>query len=190
MNLPRWLSVILMMGLILVLSPLSAQAWRNQPNFQQPQHRAFTPHQPRGNAFGWHGQRPQWHQPRGNAFGWHGQQSQWHQPRGNAYGWHGQQSRWHQPRHSFAQGHHPGHRQFQHPYMGQPHNSHFPYARAPYPGHSPAPNFAPRAPGYPHSPFAQVGQSYPQPGFHHPGAPWNSYRPVAQEQPTVIQSLD
>jgi len=173
LSLPRWLSVIPMMGLILVLSPLSAQAWRNQPNFQQPQHRAFTPPQPRGNAFGWHGQRPQWHQPRGHA-----------------YGWHGQQSRWHQPRHSFAQGHHPGHRQFQHPYMGQPHNPRFPYAGAPYPGHPQAPNFAPRGPGYPHSPFAQVGQSYPQSGFHHPGSPWNSYRPAAHEQPTVIQSLD
>ena len=189
MNLPRWLSVIPMMGLILVLSPLGAQAWRNQPNFQQP----------RGNAFGWHGQQSQWHQPRGNAIGWHGQRPQWHQPRGHAFGWHGQQSRWH----------HPGHRQFQHPYMGQPHNPRFPYAGAPYQGHSPAPNFAPRAPGYPHSPFAQGGQPYSQPGYRQHGAPLTSNLtsnlpvaqeqpnvtktsplPVAEEQPKVIQSLD
>ena len=47
MNLRRWLSVILMMGLILALSSLSAQADPYQPY-----------HRPHGNAYGWHGPRP------------------------------------------------------------------------------------------------------------------------------------
>jgi hypothetical protein len=50
MNLPRWLSVILMMGLIMALSPLAAQA---DPPFERPYYR-----HPHGNAYGWHGPRP------------------------------------------------------------------------------------------------------------------------------------
>ncbi len=49
MNLKRWLSVILTMGLLLVLSPLGAQA---DPPFDR-----YYQH-PRGNAYGWHGPRP------------------------------------------------------------------------------------------------------------------------------------
>jgi hypothetical protein len=44
MNLKRWLSVFLMMGLILALNPLGAQA---RPKY----------HHPRGNAYGWDGPR-------------------------------------------------------------------------------------------------------------------------------------
>jgi hypothetical protein len=47
MNLRRWLSVILMMGLILALSSLGAQA---EP------HWAY--HHPRGHAYGWDGPGP------------------------------------------------------------------------------------------------------------------------------------
>jgi hypothetical protein len=50
MNLYRWLSIILAMGLILAFNPLGAQAG---PNFEHhPQYR----HQ-RGNAHGWQGSR-------------------------------------------------------------------------------------------------------------------------------------
>jgi hypothetical protein len=45
MNLRRWLSIILMMGLILALNSLTAQAG---PKY----------HHPRGNAYGWDGPRP------------------------------------------------------------------------------------------------------------------------------------
>ena len=47
MKLTRWLSVILMMGLMLALNSLSAQA---DP------YRAY--HRPHGNAYGWNGSRP------------------------------------------------------------------------------------------------------------------------------------
>ena len=47
MNLSRWLRVILMMGLILALNSLSAQADPYPPY-----------HHPRGNAYGWDGPRP------------------------------------------------------------------------------------------------------------------------------------
>jgi hypothetical protein len=47
MNLKRWLSVILMMGLILALNPLGAQADPHHPRY----------HHPRGNAYGWDGPR-------------------------------------------------------------------------------------------------------------------------------------
>jgi hypothetical protein len=53
MNLNRWLSVILMLGLILVLSPLGAQADPYPPFKPHPNY-----HHPRGNAYGWHGQKP------------------------------------------------------------------------------------------------------------------------------------
>ncbi len=46
MNLRRWLSVILMMGLILALSSLSAQADPYRPY-----------HRPHGDAYGWNGPR-------------------------------------------------------------------------------------------------------------------------------------
>jgi len=52
MNLKRWLSVILMMGLFLALNSLAAQADPYPP---------FGPyqkyHHPRGNAYGWHGKK-------------------------------------------------------------------------------------------------------------------------------------
>src|SRR5665647_3803647 len=47
MKLSRWLSVILMMGLILALNSLSAQADPYRPY-----------HYPQGNACGWDGPRP------------------------------------------------------------------------------------------------------------------------------------
>ena len=47
MNLRRWLSVILMMGVILALSSLSAQA--------DPYHGPY--HRPHGHAYGWDGPR-------------------------------------------------------------------------------------------------------------------------------------
>ena len=50
MNLNRWLSVIVMLGLILVLSALGAQA-DPYPPYHQDYHR------PHGNAYGWHGGR-------------------------------------------------------------------------------------------------------------------------------------
>ncbi len=51
MNLNRWLSVAVMLGLILILSPLGAQA-DPYPPYHQDYHR------PHGNAYGWHGARP------------------------------------------------------------------------------------------------------------------------------------
>jgi hypothetical protein len=61
MKLHRWSMVIPVMGLLLALSPLSALAGPNQFFGHQPNYGACTPHQPHGNAFGWHNQRPQWH---------------------------------------------------------------------------------------------------------------------------------
>ena len=52
MNLNRWLSVILMMGLFLVLSPLGAQA-DPYPPFTHPNY--YHPH---GKAYKWHGPKP------------------------------------------------------------------------------------------------------------------------------------
>ena len=52
MSLNRWLSVILMLGLILALSPLGAQADPYQPFEPQPYY-----HHPHGNAYGWDGPR-------------------------------------------------------------------------------------------------------------------------------------
>ncbi len=52
MNLNRWLSVILMLGLILILSPLGAQADPYPPSRS---HQNY--HRPHGNAYGWHGGR-------------------------------------------------------------------------------------------------------------------------------------
>jgi hypothetical protein len=53
MNLNRWLSSLLMMGLILALNPSGAQAepyshFENHPKY----------HHPHGNAYGWHGPKP------------------------------------------------------------------------------------------------------------------------------------
>ena len=53
MNLNRWLSVILMLGLILILNPLGAQA---DPYQGCNPHQNY--HRPNGNAYGWHGNRP------------------------------------------------------------------------------------------------------------------------------------
>lgn len=50
MNLKSWLSGILVMGLILALIPLSAQA---RPYSFYDDHPKY--HHPRGNAYGWHG---------------------------------------------------------------------------------------------------------------------------------------
>lgn len=52
MKISRWLSVVLMMGLILALSPLDVQAEQCPPFGPHPKY-----HHPRGNAHGWHGQR-------------------------------------------------------------------------------------------------------------------------------------
>jgi hypothetical protein len=173
MNLPRWSSVILTMGLAITLIPLSAQAWPHQPNVRQPNSRAFTPQQPRGNAFGWHGQQRQWRQPRGNAVGWHGQRHQWRQPR-----------------HSFAQRYRPGYRQFQPPNQGQYQNRRFPYDRAGYPGQTQAPDFTSRTRTYPNNPSGQVGQPYSQSGFHRSGAYGNSSRSQAQTSSSSSQVSD
>jgi hypothetical protein len=52
MNLNRWLTIILMMGLILALTPLGAQAGP-YPHFEEhPRYR-----HPHGKAYGWHGAR-------------------------------------------------------------------------------------------------------------------------------------
>jgi hypothetical protein len=51
MSLNRWISVILMLGLILVLSPLGAQAEPYQ-SYERPYY-----HHPHGNAYGWDGPR-------------------------------------------------------------------------------------------------------------------------------------
>ena len=53
MSLSRWLSVILMMGVILALGPLGAQA---EP--YPPLERYSNYHHPHGNAYGWQGPRP------------------------------------------------------------------------------------------------------------------------------------
>ena len=68
MNLRKWLSISLALGLMVALCPLNALAWPNRPSNQQ-YHRGYTQHQPRGNAYGWHGQRPpmyQHHRPQFN----------------------------------------------------------------------------------------------------------------------------
>jgi hypothetical protein len=52
MYLNRWLSVILMMGFILVLNPLGAQA-DPYPHFKH--HPKY--HHPHGKAYGWHGSK-------------------------------------------------------------------------------------------------------------------------------------
>ena len=49
MNLNRWLTVILTMGLILAFNPLAAQA---EPPWERPYY-----HHPRGKAHGWYGKR-------------------------------------------------------------------------------------------------------------------------------------
>lgn len=56
MSLNRWLSVILLLGLILVLSPLGAQADPYQPFEPRPYY-----HHPHGNAYGWDGPRHERH---------------------------------------------------------------------------------------------------------------------------------
>jgi hypothetical protein len=53
MNLKRWSTIILMMGLFLVLSPLGSQADPYPPCGPHANY-----HRPHGNAYGWHGQRP------------------------------------------------------------------------------------------------------------------------------------
>jgi hypothetical protein len=114
MNLPRSSGIILMMGLIMALSPMGAEARPNQPFSRQPNFRAFTPRQPRMNTFGYHGQARNWGQSRARAagwngprfqgqqfhrdgFGWNGQNHQWRQNRANSWGWH-QPRGWQQPR--------------------------------------------------------------------------------------------
>lgn len=52
MKLSRWLSVFLMMGLLLALNPLGAQA---DPYPSYGHHPKY--HHPRGNAYGWHGKK-------------------------------------------------------------------------------------------------------------------------------------
>ena len=54
MNLNRWLSVIMMLGLFLALNPLGAQAEPYPPYGPHPKY-----HHPRGNAYGWHGKKHQ-----------------------------------------------------------------------------------------------------------------------------------
>jgi hypothetical protein len=93
----RWWNVILPMGLLMALSPLSAQAGPNRPVAQQSNRQAVTCPQPRGNAYGGNNQVHQWQPPRGNAYGWNGQNRQWQQPRGNSYGWNNQPHQWQQP---------------------------------------------------------------------------------------------
>ena len=57
MNLKKWLSVILMGGLVVALSAPSALAWTNRPfGGHNANFRGGAPHGP---AYGWHGQRPQ-----------------------------------------------------------------------------------------------------------------------------------
>ena len=52
MNLNRWLSVTVMLGLIFILSPLGAQA---DPYRRFESHQNY--HRPHGKAYGWHGGR-------------------------------------------------------------------------------------------------------------------------------------
>jgi hypothetical protein len=57
MNLQKWFGLVLGLGLILALTPITASAWPNQsshPQFNQ----GFTRHQPGGQAYGRYGQRP------------------------------------------------------------------------------------------------------------------------------------
>jgi hypothetical protein len=114
MNMLRSSGIILVMGMIMALSPIGAEARPNQPFSRQPNFRAFTSRQPRMNTFGYHGQARNWGQPRARAagwngprfqgqqshsggFGWNGQNHQWRQTRGNSGGWH-QPRGWQQPR--------------------------------------------------------------------------------------------
>ena len=125
----RWWSIILMMGLFMALSPLSAQAGPNrgsaaQPNRQaftssqprafapQPNRQAFTPSQPRNFANGWNGQPHQGQQPPGNTYGWNGQNrpagnAYQNHPLGNAYGQNNHQGQWGQ-RNAYGQNNHQG----------------------------------------------------------------------------------
>jgi hypothetical protein len=69
MKLNRWLSGIVMLGLILVLSPLGAQADPYPPYYQDY-------HRPHGNAYGWHG---------GKSHGYDRCQKQFRRPCGGPY---------------------------------------------------------------------------------------------------------
>jgi hypothetical protein len=54
MKLNRWLSLIMMLGLVLAFNPLGAQADPYPPYGHYPKY-----HHPRGNAYGWHGNKHQ-----------------------------------------------------------------------------------------------------------------------------------
>jgi hypothetical protein len=166
----RW-SLILIMGLLMALSPLSAQAGPNRPFAPQPNHHAVTPDQPRGIAHGWNDQHREWRQPRGNATGWHGQnrqgrhyrnaygrndhRRQWRHHR-NPYGRNDHQRQWQQPRPSSAQGDRPVNR-LQAPNRGQQNNPRSSYNRASYPEQAQSPNIAPSSSGYSHNTSVPAG---------------------------------
>ncbi len=151
MRLQRWLSVILMMGLVLVLSPIGAQAWQHPTSARQPNYHGFAQHRPYGNANGWH----------------HGQQSHWNRWNHRnhfAQRHHPGNQNFRQPYGApYARGGYPGQPQgsYRGGYQGQPQGSYF----------NPGQN------GHPHAPFVQAGQPAPQPGFFHPGSSWNPSAP-------------
>ena len=120
MNLKKWWSVILMVGLVVALSAPSALAWTKQPCGG---HNAnFKGGAPHGPAYGWHGQRPAWNH--GNAYGWqHGNQqhrNQWKHR--NAYG----------SNHRGSWGQQHGYGQFHNPNVGHPNGPRYPYSNAAY----------------------------------------------------------
>ncbi len=89
MNRSKLISIILGLGLIVALSPLNALAWQHQSGFQQ-HNWGFGQHQPRGHAYGWHGQRPPRYQHHRTNF------ARRHHPYQQPYGY-GQYSGYQQP---------------------------------------------------------------------------------------------
>ena len=129
MNLRRWMSIILALGLMVALSPLNALAWQNRPSNQQ-YHRGFTGHQPGGQAYGWHGQRPPMYRHHRPQFRGH-------------YGY----------RHR-----NPGHQLNQGQWMSQRNNSRYPYGQSGYRGFPPSSTYPSYTNGQ--NTYGNWGQNY------------------------------
>jgi len=197
----RWWSIILPMGLLMALSPFSAQAGPRGPVPQQANRQVFNHPQPRGNAFGCNMQPHKWQQPRGNPFGWNGSNHQFQQPRGHAFGWNGQPHRWQQTsgnanglndhqrqwdQHRNNFGGNDYQRQWQQRPAGGQQNTPGSFNPVGYPVQPQSGRSAPRPSGYSHNPANPAGQTGTQPGFHHPDASGNAPLPQGQSPAGAI----
>lgn len=209
MNPHRWLAIVIGMGALLTLSPLSAgaQAWRHQGQAPRLQHRTPSPPQAYRHANAWHGQRAQGHALPRQHQGYHHQRPQGHHPQGHAYGWqhrgapkpyqhghaygrHDRHPGWNRSPRGFAQDHRPGYGQFRAPDRGQPHNARFPAAHADYRVNPRTPGALPPGAGYPHQYVDRTGRTSPPVGFHHNGAAANPVAAPSQVVAEVIPAID